>query len=65
MAVSEVRLVVQSELRQQTVDLRGIGIGNPIEFLEEMIVRKDRGNQLAIGLTRAVVDAHTIESDFA
>ena len=27
MAVSEVRLVVQLELRQQTVDLRGIGIG--------------------------------------
>ena len=65
MAVSEVRLVVQSELRQQTVDLRGIGIGDPIEFLEEMIVRKDRGNQLAIGLTRAVVDAHSIKSDFA
>src|SRR5262249_50520675 len=65
LGVGEVRLVVQPELCQQTVDLGGIGIRNPIEFLEKMIVREDRGYQLAIGLTCPIVDAHPIENDFA
>src|ERR1700687_994848 len=45
LAVFEARLVAQTELRQQPIDLGRVRIGNSIEPLEKVIVKENRGGQ--------------------
>src|SRR5262245_48231090 len=65
LAVGKARLVGQTHLPEQSIDLGRVGLGHTIESPKEMIVNENRGNQRSIDITIAVVYAHTVEHDLA
>src|SRR4029079_7694759 len=54
---------IQPELPQQPIDLPGVRIGNAIESVEEMIVKKYPRHQGAVFVPRLVADQLTVETD--